>query len=182
MKDRLRYKYKIKRKYFQHSAREVADGAVADCVLEEFKDRQSFLVYYSYASEADTHALITRLLAAGKQVYLPRVEGENIVAVRYDGGGTLVKNAYGISEPTGQAFGGGIEVCITPLLAVNSRGFRLGYGGGFYDRYFAANPGIIRAGIGYKLQFTDEFVEEAHDCGLDMFICERGIIYFGRGK
>ena len=181
MKDQLRYKYKIKRKYFQHSARDVADGAIADALLQAFADRQSFLVYYSYGSEADTHAIIGRLLAEGKEVYLPRVEGENIVSVKYDGDEeALVSNRYGINEPAGQAYAGAIDVCITPLLAVNSRGFRLGYGGGFYDRYFAANPEIIRAGMGYFLQYTDELTEEVLDEPLDLFVCERGIISFER--
>ena len=108
MKEQLRYKYKIKRRYFQHSAREV-----------------------------DTHGLIKALLAAGKEVFLPRVEGSEIVPVQYFGGeSALVKNSYGIFEPAGDGYEGGIDVCITPLLAVNSRGYRLGYGGGYYDRFF----------------------------------------------
>lgn len=181
MKERLRYKYKIKRKYFQHSAREVADGAISDIISTAFAQSDSFFIYYSYGSEADTRALISRLLAAGKSVYLPRVEGETIVPVRYFGDeSTLVKNGYGISEPQGQAYEGRIEVCITPLLAVNSKGFRLGYGGGYYDRYFAANPQILKVGAGYFLQYTDEFCEEEFDKPLDLFVCERGIINFGR--
>lgn len=181
MKEQLRYKYKVKRRYFQHSAREVADGALADTVMAAFSAQDSFLVYYSYGTEADTHALITRLLDAGKRVYLPRVEGKNLAPVQYFGDeSALVKNAYGIYEPAGQAFTGQIDVCITPLLAVNSRGFRLGYGGGYYDRYFAANPQILKVGLGYFLQFTDEFIEEDFDKPLDLFVSERGIIYFGR--
>lgn len=181
MKDQLRYKYKIKRKYFQHSAREVADGAISDEILNRFENAQSFLVYYSFGSEADTHALITRLLAQGKRVFLPRVCGNDIKPVQYFGQeDTLVKNKYGICEPTGEIYGGKIDVCITPLLAVNSLGFRLGYGGGYYDRYFKDNPQVLRAGIGYFLQYTDEFAEEEQDQPLDCFICERGIIDFGR--
>lgn len=181
MKDQLRYKYKIKRKYFQHSAREVADGAIADAILQSFADRNSFFVYYSYGSEADTHGLIGRLLSAGKSVYLPRVEENDMAPVRYFGKEEeLIKSSFGISEPTGQAYGGEIEVCITPLLAVNQRGFRLGYGGGYYDRFFAANDKIIKVGIGYGLQYTDEFFEEENDVPLDFFVSERGIITFGR--
>lgn len=181
MKEQLRYKYKIKRKYFQHSAREVADGAIADIIVTAFAHCDSFFIYYSYNSEADTRALIARLLDAGKSVYLPRVEGERIVPVRYFGDeSTLVKNGYGIFEPTGQVYDGSVDVCITPLLAVNSRGFRLGYGGGYYDRYFTDNPQILKVGAGYFLQYTDEFEEEEHDKPLDLFVCERGIINFGR--
>lgn len=181
MKERLRYKFKIKRKYFQHSAREVADGANRDAVLQAFGNKQSFFVYYSYGSEADTRGLIKGLLAAGKSVYLPRVEGEKIVPVRYFGDeSSLTKNTYGIYEPQGEAYVGAIDVCITPLLAVNSRGYRLGYGGGYYDRYFAATPALLKVGLGYFLQVTDEFEEEISDEPLDLFVCERGFIDFGR--
>lgn len=181
MKERLRYKYKVKRRYFQHSAREVADGALSDIILAAFAVHNSFFVYYSYGSEADTHALVSRLLAAGKEVYLPRVEGNDMASVRYFGDeSALVKNKYGILEPTGQAYEGQIDVCITPLLAVNPRGYRLGYGGGYYDRFFAANPKILKVGYGYYFQYTEEFEEENFDKPLDLFVTERGIINFGK--
>lgn len=181
MKEELRYKYKIKRRYFQHSAREVADGAISDAAIEVFGAFDSFFVYYSYGSEADTHALITRLLNAGKKVYLPRVEGKEMAAVQFCGDEKeLVKNSYGIYEPQGQACKEPIDVCLAPLLCVNSKGYRLGYGGGYYDRYFASHPEILKAGIGYYLQYADEFMEEDGDVPLDIFICERGIINFGR--
>ncbi len=179
-KDELRYKYKIKRKYFQHSAREVADGAVCDTVMAALGGYESFLIYYSFGTEADTHAVIKELLAREKRVYLPRIEGENIVAVRYFGDeDKLVKNRYSICEPIGQASKDEIQVCITPLLAVNSKGYRLGYGGGYYDRYFQKNKQIQKIGLGYFLQYTEEFSEEERDEPLDKFICERGIIDFG---
>lgn len=180
IKDDLRYKYKIKRKYFQHSAREVADGAIADALLLAFACYDSFFVYYSFGSEADTRQIIARLLKEGKRVYLPRVEGGEMVTVPYKSGDTLIKNKFGIEEPCGQAFGGDIDVCITPLLAVNGRGYRLGYGGGYYDRFFAARPQIIKAGIGYALQICTENFEGENDVPLDIYVSERGIITFGK--
>lgn len=180
-KERLRYKYKIKREYFQHSAREVADGAISDTVLSAFGQAESFFVYYSFGSEADTRALIKKLLEAGKRVYLPRVEGRDMVSVPYCGDeSSLVKNKYGIPEPGGESYGGDTDVCIAPLLAVNPRGYRLGYGGGYYDRYFAAHPHTVKAGIGYFLQYAEDFSEDEKDEPLDLFICERGIISFGK--
>lgn len=181
MKDDLRYRYKIKRKYFQYSAREIADGVIADTLLKSFASMNSFFVYYSYGSEADTHTLIDKLLSAGKEVYLPRVEGKDIVPIRYFGNtDELEKSSFGIYEPKGKAFDGEIDVAVVPLLAVNRNGFRLGYGGGYYDRYFEKNTEILRIGIGYFLQITDKFFEERGDVPLNAFICERGILDFGR--
>ena len=180
-KDELRYKYKIKRKYFQHSAREVADGAICDALFAELGGYESFFIYYSFGAEADTHAIIGNLLKSGKRVYLPRVEGDNMLAVRYTGDADkLVKNSFGIYEPQGEAAEERIEVCIAPLLAVNPKGYRLGYGGGYYDRFFKQNKGVLKVGLGYYLQYTEDFTEEEWDEPLDKFISERGIMYFGK--
>lgn len=180
-KDDLRYKYKIKRKYFQHSAREVADGAICDLVLQALGGYESFFIYYSFGSEADTRAIIAKLLSLGKRVYLPRIEGESIVAVRYFGDeDRLIKNKYGICEPCGQAANEQIQVCLAPLLAVNQNGYRLGYGGGYYDAFFRENKRILKVGLGYFLQFTEDFTAERWDEPLDKFISERGIIDFGK--
>ncbi len=180
-KEELRYKYKIKRKYFQHSAREVADGAICDLVLDALGGYDSFFVYYSFGSEADTHAIIDKLLSVDKRVYLPRVEGENMVAVRYFGEeDKLIENKYGICEPEGQAANEEIQVCLAPLLTVNKEGYRLGYGGGYYDRFFRANKRILKVGLGYFLQYAEDFTAESWDEPLDKFICERGIIDFGK--
>lgn len=122
MKEGLRYKYKIKRKYFQNSAREVADGAIKDIVELAFSDKNSFFIYYSYGTEADTHAIVANLLSAGKKVYLPRVEGDIIVPVPYTAKDELVKNSLGICEPTGQAYEGDIDVCIAPFWRSIQRG------------------------------------------------------------
>lgn len=180
MKDGMRYKYKIKRKYFQHSAREVADGAIRDIIEIAFADKESFLIYYSYGTETDTHRLIEKLLSAGKKVYLPRVSGKDLVAVPYTLQTELVKNEFGIPEPVGQAYDGEIDVCIAPLLAVNSKGYRLGYGGGYYDRYFAAHTQILRVGIGYCLQQCEDSFEQDYDIPLNLFVSERGVTTFGK--
>jgi 5-formyltetrahydrofolate cyclo-ligase len=180
MKDELRYKYKIKRKYFMYSRREVADGAIFDTFFELYGDKKSFFIYYSFGSEADTHAIIKELINANKQVYLPKVEGDNMYPVRYFGEEeNLVKSSFGVKEPCGQPYFGDFDVIVVPLLAVNSNGYRLGYGGGYYDKFLKQSRGI-KAGIGYALQLTDEFVQDEWDVPLDVFICERGVYNFGQ--
>ena len=128
----LRYKYKIKRKYFQHSAREVADGAICDTVLAALAEYDSVFIYFSFGSEADTHTLIDKLIAMGKRVYLPKIDGDEMIAIRYTGDrDKLIRNSYGIFEPYGYPANEEIQVCIAPLLAVNEKGYRVGYGGGY---------------------------------------------------
>ena len=133
MKNEIRKNQKIKRRCFGEIVRQEADRAILETFLNVFLKYDSFFIYYSYSTEARTDFIIDELLKAGKSVYIPRVEGENIVAVPYFGQG-LKKGSFGIPEPEGQAFEGKIDITIVPLLAVNSKGFRIGYGGGFYDR------------------------------------------------
>ncbi len=89
-KDELRYKLKIKRRYFEGVRREYADLAILDNFIAALAEggQESFLVYNSFGTEASTQLIIKRLLRLGKAVYLPRVEGENIVPVRFCGGDT----------------------------------------------------------------------------------------------
>ena len=174
MKDEIRNKIKIKRRYFQYYQREMADLAVRDNFLNAFGGYQSFLIYSALPYETDTKQIISELLEAGKKVYLPRVEGENIVAVPY---GKMKKGAFGIDEPEGQAFKGEIEVTVIPLLAVNERGYRIGYGKGFYDRYLKDKK-TLKVGLGYHFQIED-FKEDKWDIPLDKFICEKGLYDYG---
>lgn len=168
---------KIKRRYFQNYQREVADCIICGNFMAAYGGFDSFLVYNATGAEADTKLIIGELLAADKRVYLPRVEGDGIVAVPY---GETKKGAFGIEEPVGQAYTGEIDVTVTPLLAVNESGYRIGYGGGYYDRYFKSHR-TLRVGLGYAFQI-EKFTQDAWDEKLDSFTCERGIYYFGNSK
>ena len=177
MKDEIRYKLKVKRKYFQGVRREVADKNILYNFIAGYGAFQSYFVYNSFGSEASTALIINYLLATGKTVYLPRVEGENIVAVGY---GETQKGAFGIDEPAGEPYSGDIDVTVIPLLAVNEKGFRIGYGKGYYDRYLK-DKRTKKVGLGYHFQIED-FTEDGWDEPLDLFVCEKGIYFYGTDK
>ena len=168
---------KIKRKFLGEVLRSAYDGMIAQNFLSAYENFDSFFIYNSFNYEASTREIIRELVAAGKDVYLPRVENGEICAVPY---GETRRGAFGIEEPMGDVQNIVPEVTIAPLLAVNGRGYRLGYGGGYYDRYFKNNP-TLKVGIGYDFQMA-EFEEEPFDVGLDVFISERGMYTFGREK
>ena len=63
---------------------------------------------------------------------------------------------YGVLEPIGEAYEGEIDCIVTPLLAVDLKGNRLGFGGGFYDRFFACNPKAKRIAYCYDFQVLEE--------------------------
>ncbi|MDE7453774.1 MAG: 5-formyltetrahydrofolate cyclo-ligase [Clostridia bacterium] len=173
-KEEIRYKLKVKRRYFEGVRRGFADGAIRDNFLNAFSACESFFIYNSFSTEADTKGIIAELLEAGKKVYLPRVDGDKMVAVPY--GETRV-GAFGIEEPVGKPYKGKIDVTVIPLLAVNEKGFRIGYGKGFYDRYLKKDKRTKKVGLGYSFQI-ESFEEDGWDIPLDLFVCEKGIYYY----
>ncbi|MCD8371996.1 MAG: 5-formyltetrahydrofolate cyclo-ligase, partial [Clostridia bacterium] len=153
-----------------------ADRANLECFAAAYVSFDRFLVYNSFGTEADPKGLIDWLISSDKQVYLPRVEGKDIVPAPY---GETKKGAFGVDEPTGPAYAGKIDVAVIPLLAVDFNGCRLGYGGGYYDRYLSKSD-ALRVGLGYGVQLCERLPEDEGDEPLDVFLCERGIYSFGR--
>ena len=135
--------------------------------------RLSFFIYLSFSREAPTDGLIERLLADGHRVYCPRVESGEMVAVEYGEDFTL--SDYGIREPVGDAHQGEIDVAVIPFLAVDKRGNRLGYGGGYYDK-FLKNSTAKRVAYGYGFQIVNEVPTEGWDEKMDVIVTDEEII------
>lgn len=165
---------KIKRRYLGDISRRAFDEMIAQNFLAAYGNFGSYFIYNSFGSEASTKLIIDELLSQQKPIFLPRVEGENIVAVPY---GKTKLGSFGIEEPLGDSVSVLPDLCVIPLLAVNERGYRLGYGGGYYDRYLKDKL-TLKVGIGYDFQIAD-FEEEPFDVPLNSFVSERGIYHFG---
>lgn len=141
-----------------------------------FARAESVFIYCSLAEEADTRGIICALLEQGKRVYLPRTDGKAMSAVRY-AGGALREGRFGVSEPIGEETADKPDVCILPLLAADGQFHRLGYGGGYYDRYFSqGKSGVLKIGICYDFQIADEVPSEEHDVLLDALVTDARIL------
>ena len=130
----------------------------------------SVLIYLSYSSELSTEPLIDKLLERGIIVYAPRVEGEEMVAVEY--GDDFVISGQGIREPIGERFDGDLDIVILPLLAVDEQGNRLGYGGGYYDRYLAKHTSSLKIGYCFDFQMLKSLPSEETDVALNMVVTD----------
>lgn len=175
MKNVLRQKFKALRGAMSPEERARADKLITENFMRAYGGYNSFFIYYSFGTEADTTVIISALLSAGKRVLLPRVEGDYMTAVPY---GRLKRGRFGTQEPEGEAFEGFADVTVVPLLAVNARGVRLGYGGGFYDRYLENAP-TLKVGLGYAFQLSGENFGEEWDVPLDAFVSDKGVRLFG---
>ena len=135
--------------------------------------------YWPIGEEVDPRPLLADLAKRGHPVALPRVvgEGEPLRFFRWRPGDDLETGPYGIGEPARDKPEAHPELVLLPLLAFDSEGFRLGYGGGYYDRTLAAlrNERAVEAvGIAYADQEVDSLPGGDHDERLDWIVTEAG--------
>jgi 5-formyltetrahydrofolate cyclo-ligase len=125
--------------------------------LPEVMGARSVMVFWSFGSEVPTERAIQRLQARGVVVALPRVEGSELVAVSYSPGDPTKTTSFGAEEPLGGARipPATLDVVAIPAVAFDRRGGRIGYGGGFYDRFLRGLPGF-KAGLAFGLQVLHE--------------------------
>ena len=138
----------------------------------------SVFVYLSYSSEAPTDELIETLINQGFSVFCPRVAGKELETVAF--GDDFTVSSRGIREPAGEATSEEMRFVITPFLAVDEQGNRLGYGGGYYDRYFAKHERALRIGYGYDFQILKSVPNTSADIPLDYIVTDKRILTTGR--
>jgi 5-formyltetrahydrofolate cyclo-ligase len=144
--------------------------------LDVLRDVRNWFVYVSANSEVGTHELIRTLLSRGNIVTVPRVTGpQEIIAQQ-------ITSFAILAPPPGEAFRGGIDVCICPGIAFSENGDRLGSGRGYYDRYLSAHPPRITIGLAFECQIVKDLPAEPHDRSMDWIITERRIIHVDRAS
>lgn len=145
--------------------------------LDIYKKAKSIFVFISYKSEVDTRGIIEDILADGKKLLVPLVKGSEMIAVEVKGIDDLEPNKMGILEPKSGQEVTDVDLTITPGLAFDKAGYRLGYGGGYYDKFFA-KVNTVRMGIGYSDQYVESLVHEDYDKALEYLLTEEGLIEF----
>jgi len=134
--------------------------------------------YLSKGDEAGTRAVIELLLAKGVTVLVPSlVDRTRMVATRFPGWEALRPGALGIlTPPSKDACAEAVDLVLVPGLAFSTRGARLGYGAGYYDRWLTAHPTATRVGLGFEYQLSEQVPVAAHDELLDYLATERRLI------
>ena len=128
--------------------------------LEEYHNSDAILCYYSIGSEADTHPFLDSAVRDGKRVYIPRVLSKEEMRFYLYEPEKLAVSRFGIPEPTEDpekefVFEKEIpEKCLVvmPGLSFDKAGGRLGYGGGYYDRFLAERPGMHTCAVAFGAQ------------------------------
>jgi len=147
--------------------------------LPQVAEAGTILLFYSFGSEVPTAEMIQRILDSGTRVLLPFVEGPDMDAAELRPGDSLAATAYGPKEPSSRVPVDPAEVdtVITPGLAFDTHGYRLGYGGGHYDRYLVRlRQESFRVGIAFHLQLVPSVPHGPEDQPLDFVVTEHETI------
>lgn len=137
-------------------------------------------VYMPIGSEIDPRPLLGKLVDAGAKLALPCVKKNGSMVYRhYTRGDPLEKRAFGLLEPFHEVPEVEPTLILTPLLAYDNKGNRLGYGKGHYDRAIARlreNGRVFVCGLAFHGQEVENVPAEPHDIPLDWVMTERGSI------
>lgn len=161
-----------KRMAYTVSMRAPMDKVIHDAIIERVTEHQTIALYASFRNEVDTYGIMETLFwDETKTLVLPRVEGNVMHFYAIKSFSDLQMNAMGILEPIGDTVidPNTIDVVLVPLLAFNQKGYRLGYGGGYYDRYLQHQT-FLKIGLAYDFQYNEEFEVFEHDVACDAII------------
>lgn len=141
----------------------------------QYREAKSLFAYLSFNQEVRTALIIRRAWEDGKRVAVPKVCGEEMRFIWIDSFDDLSPDgAYGIPEPAGDGpvADDGEALVLMPGLAFDAQGRRVGYGGGYYDRYLSAHPGHPTVALCYDFQHLDALEVESHDIPAGLVIVD----------
>lgn len=141
---------------------------------EEFRDAECIYTYVNYNQEIETKLLIEYCLQLGKRIFVPRVDGEWMDFYEIHSLTDLEPGAYNIPEPKSYCVKSEhpCGLMVMPGLAFDYKGHRIGYGGGFYDRYIARFPEFKKVALGFDFQLFEELNTEDFDIPVQVVITE----------
>lgn len=148
--------------------------------LNSYKRAKKVFVYIGFGSEINTKSLIEIMLKEGKEVFVPKVLEEEMIALKITSLNNLIESKFKILEPVGEKSdidGEEFDLIIMPGVAFDRSGNRIGYGKGYYDKYLKdIKSDIKKIALAYELQLIEEIETEEHDLKVDSIITENEII------
>lgn len=147
---------------------------------KEFFKAKNILSYMDFKNEVQTGEINKFIEENGKSLILPRViDTEKMIAIKNEG--KFSKSLFGNMEPLGDEYLEEIDLIIVPGVAFDKFGNRIGFGRGYYDRFFEKYPNAKRIAIAFEIQVITEKIEaDIFDKKVDMLITEENIYKFNK--
>lgn len=136
---------------------------------EAYQNAKTIYGYLPYNQEVRTVAMLEKALADGKKVAVPKCYGEEMRFIYMEDLSKVEKGYAGIPEPIADApiADDPTALVLMPGLAFDPQGHRCGYGGGFYDKFLAAEPNHPTLALCYEFQMFDHLEVDSHDIPVD---------------
>jgi len=167
-----------------------------DCFIKSWSAQQRFLgsrffteskvigLYYPILNEIQTFQIISQAILNSKTLCLPTIIDEQIIFFKYDPTKRLRLGKYGIMEPeaTSENMNSCLDTVITPGIVFDMIGNRIGYGKGYYDKFFNSNTSqnTTLVGLGYDFQIILEKITcDAQDVKMNTVISDKRLLHLG---
>lgn len=183
-KDEIRADFRRKRSEMDSDEKERRDLSIVRAAenLASFRFAEYVLLYAATKDEINIDALAEAAFAKGKKVAFPRCDTENFTMQFHfvESLDDLKEDSYGIREPSPKLpvydkdVHAGSAVCFVPGLVFDRRGYRIGYGKGYYDRYLSSFSGS-RIGVVYSDFIVDSVPRGRYDTKVDILLTEKNV-------
>ena len=160
----------LKRAMTQEQIQQKSDELVKQFLATDWYQRaETIYGYLPYNQEVRTFALLERAIADGKRVAVPKVYGDDMKFIYMTDLSLVEKSDFGIPEPIADepVANDPTALVLMPGLAFDPEGHRLGYGGGFYDKFLEQEPNHPTLALCYEFQMLPHLETEAHDIPVD---------------
>lgn len=151
---------------------------------DAYKNANTIMAYIDFRNEVMTENLIKRAVKDGKKIVIPIsvVETRQLILselIDYDN--ELESGAYGILEPKKEFIRETdaklVDLVLIPGVAFDKKGFRIGYGAGYYDRFLErVRPDVSKIALAFELQMVNHAYPDSHDVAVDIVITEEEIV------
>ena len=157
----------------KHIFNEMAPWNAAKLFFSKYKTTYKNIgAYWPINFELDTRPIIKVLLENKITIFLPCINEDKLNFFKWDNKKKLVFNKLKFYEPVFSSSIGEPDLIIVPLLAFDSLGYRLGYGKGYYDRYYSLNKNKKYVGFCYSFQYVKKLPSESHDLKFNTVITD----------
>ena len=177
MKSELRKQVLQEMKAIPRKQKQAIDQALTEGLLQHpfYQEANTIATYLSFPHEFQTQELIEQALKDGKKVLIPKTYPKGRMDFVVYNPQQLVKTSFGLLEPQGDlevVDASQIDLIHVPGLVFTTEGYRIGYGGGYYDRYLEHFTGHTLSAV-YSSQVQD-FIPENHDISVQEVLIDEG--------
>lgn len=187
LKNTVRKKIKFKRENLSLEEKIKLSTKITENFFKNFKkeleEAKIVMSYMDFKNEVMTDKLNKKLKSMGKKIVLPKVSEDKSRIIPTEAERKFIKGNFGILEPIGKEFLEDIDIVIVPGIAFNTKGERIGFGKGYYDKFFDSlkiqgRKVPLKISLIYNFQIDERFKGEEHDEKVDALVTETEVINF----